>query len=96
MASVLEGAKLTEDACNLLASIDSLAGDSGLDVNAPITAFILDSEAVAWDIGAAQILPFQALSKRKRKVSRLTVYGNFWQPPMTNSQIPSDIFKAHV
>uniref|UniRef100_A0A5K3EUW8 DNA ligase n=1 Tax=Mesocestoides corti TaxID=53468 RepID=A0A5K3EUW8_MESCO len=64
VANVLKGAKLTAEACKLL---DSIGESTPLIEGTPVTTFILDSEAVAWDRVAEQILPFQVLSTRKRK-----------------------------
>jgi len=37
-------------------------------LNEDVKSFIIDTEAVAWDREKKQILPFQILSTRKRKV----------------------------
>ncbi|VDK40785.1 unnamed protein product [Taenia asiatica] len=63
VANVLQNIKLTDEVSKLLSSIDATAHEA----NSSVTTFILDSEAVAWDVDAAQILPFQVLSTRKRK-----------------------------
>ncbi|KAL5966031.1 DNA ligase 1 [Taenia solium] len=63
VANVLQNTKLTDEVGKLLSSIDATAHEA----NSSVTTFILDSEAVAWDVDAAQILPFQILSTRKRK-----------------------------
>ncbi|KAJ1947517.1 tRNA ligase, partial [Linderina pennispora] len=46
-----------------------IAGSAKEFANAGVTSFILDCEAVGWDLETGKILSFQTLSSRKRKVA---------------------------
>ena len=46
-------------------------------INEGVWSFVIDAEAVAWDIEKKQILPFQVLSTRKRKVKLICFKDHF-------------------
>ena len=67
----------TEKFPDIVELIPTLLSEPNSD-DGPVRSLILDCEAVAFDTVTNQILPFQRLSTRKRKVSSfLTVFGYF-------------------
>ncbi|KAG9394215.1 DNA ligase 1, DNLI1 [Carpediemonas membranifera] len=50
-------------------SMDEAANDPNLEVGAEVTSFVVDCEAVAYNVATSSILPFQTLMSRQKKVT---------------------------